>query len=64
MQRRRIEKNLIFYIPGKPGSVFTYQAGRFITDRDIHDIVSHLEQDTGQQVSWVEDRRAYYRTES
>ena len=62
MENRKIEKNLIFYTPGKPGSVFTYQAGRFITDSDIDEIVDHLEYDTGQRVSWTEERRNYRRS--
>ena len=62
MESHKIEKNLIFYSPGKPGSVFTYQAGRFITNNDIDEMVDHLEFDTGQHVSWIEERRAYQRT--
>ena len=62
MQSRKVLKNLIFYIPGKPGSVFTYQAGRFITDNDINDILYHLEYETGRKVSWTEERRGYPRT--
>lgn len=61
MKSRRVEKNLIFYIPGRPGSVFIYQAGRYITDTDIHDMVRHLEHETGQRVSWTEERRVHQR---
>jgi hypothetical protein len=61
MESRKIEKDLVFYNPGKPGSVFTYKAGHFITDADIHEMQEHLKFDTGQNVAWVEERRANQR---
>ena len=61
MERHKIDKDLIFYSPGKPGSVFTYKAGHYITDNDIHEMQEHLKFDTGQKVAWVEERRAYER---
>ncbi len=61
MESRKIEKDLIFYSPGKPGSVFTYKAGHFITDTDIGEMQEHLKYDTGLSVAWVEERRAYER---
>ncbi len=61
MERRKIENDLIFYSPGKPGSVFAYKAGHFITETDIHEMQEHLKLDVGQKVAWVEDRRAHER---
>jgi hypothetical protein len=61
MESHKIEKDLIFYSPGKPGSVFTYKAGHLITDTDIREMQEHLKYDTGQNVAWVEERRAYAR---
>jgi hypothetical protein len=61
MEGRKIDKDLIFYSPGKPGSVFTYRSGHFVTDTDIHEMQEHLKYDTGQNVAWVEERRAYQR---
>lgn len=60
-ERRKIDKDLIFYSPGKPGSVFTYKAGHLVSDTEIHEMIEHLRYDTGQKVSWVEERRAYER---
>ena len=34
MKERKLDKDLIFFIPGKPGSVFTYQAG-FAVNNDL-----------------------------
>jgi hypothetical protein len=61
MERRKIEKDLIFYSPGKPGSIFTYKAGHFITDTDIHEMQEHLKYDTGKNIACVEERRGYER---
>jgi hypothetical protein len=61
MELRKIEKDLIFYSPGKPGSVFTYKAGHSITDAEIQEMQEHLKYDTGQDVAWVEERRAFQR---
>lgn len=61
MERRKIEKDLIFYSPGKPGSVFTYKAGHLVSDVDIYEMQEHLKYDTGLNVAWIEERRAYER---
>ena len=61
MERHKIERDLIFYNPGKPGSVFIYKSGHFLTDTDIHEMQEHLKYDTGLNVAWVEERRGYER---
>lgn len=61
VEGHKIEKNMIFYNPGKPGSVFTYQAGHVLTDSEIREMMNHLEYDTGERVSWVEERRSIER---
>jgi len=57
MQERKLEKNLIFFSPGKPGAVFTYQAGYLVNDDMLNQTVDHLEYDTENTIRWVEDRR-------
>jgi hypothetical protein len=57
MQTHKIENNLIFYIPGHPGAVFTYKAGHSVSDADIKDMMEHLKHDTSHNIGWVEDRR-------
>lgn len=57
MKTHKFEKDLIFYNPGKPGTVFTYKAGHFVTDTELHEMVNHLEIDTENKVAWVEERR-------
>ena len=57
MQERRLEKNLIFFTPGKPGAVFTYQAGYAVNDDILNETVDHLEYDTERTIRWVEERR-------
>jgi hypothetical protein len=57
MQRHKIESNLIFYVPGHPGAVFTYKAGHSVSDTEIKDMREHLKHDTGHNIGWIEDRR-------
>jgi hypothetical protein len=58
MEDRKLDKNLIFFIPGKPGSVFTYQAGYTVNNDLLSQTVEHLEYDTENKIRWVEERRA------
>lgn len=58
---RKIEKDMIFFIPGKEGPVFTYKAGHVVTDKEIHDLLDFLEFDTENKVAWVEERRSSQR---
>lgn len=57
MTQKKLEKNLIFYIPGKKGSVFTFQAGNFYNDQLIKQTVNHLEYEMNSPISWTEERR-------
>jgi hypothetical protein len=57
MQRHKIETDLIFYIPGHHGAVFTYKAGHSVSDTDIKDMREHLKFDTSHNIGWIEDRR-------
>lgn len=58
MEDRKLEKNLIFFIPGKPGTIFTYQAGNAVNNDLLSQTVEHLEYDTENKIRWVEERRA------
>jgi hypothetical protein len=62
VEGHKIEKDMIFYNPGKSGSVFTYKSGHVVNDSEIHDMMNLLEYDTEQKVAWVEERRASQRS--
>ena len=57
LESHRLDKDLIFFIPGKPGSVFTYKAGHFVDDAMIQEASEHLDYDVDTKVTWIEDRR-------
>ena len=57
MIQNKLEKNLIFYIPGKKGAVFTFKAGNFYDDRLIDWTMNHLEYEMESPISWTEERR-------
>lgn len=61
MVDRKLDKNLIFFIPGKPGTVFTYQAGYTVNNDLLSQTVEHLEYDTENKIRWVAERRAIHR---
>ncbi len=58
MGDRKLEKDLIFFTPGKPGAVFTYQAGYAVNNDLLHQTIEHLKYDTEKKIRWVEERRA------
>ena len=58
MEDRKLEKDLIFFSPGKPGAVFTYKAGNAVNNDMLTQTVDHLEFDTENTIRWVEERRA------
>ena len=43
MEIKKLDKDLIFYIPGKPGAVFTYSAGYALDDNLLGQTVENLE---------------------
>jgi len=53
----KLEKDLIFYHAGEPGSVFTYQAGNLMNENMLKETLDHLKYDTERRVDWVEERR-------
>jgi hypothetical protein len=57
MQRHKIENDLIFYVPGQPGAVFTYKTGHSVDETDINGKREELKHDTGHNIGWIEDRR-------
>lgn len=58
MEIKKLEKNLIFYIPGKPGAVFTYSAGFAMNNDLLNQTVADLESDAEGKIQWVEERRS------
>jgi hypothetical protein len=61
MEIKKLDKDLIFYIPGKPGAVFTYSAGFAMNDDLLSQTVEDLEYDAEGKVQWVEERRSALR---
>lgn len=59
MENKKLEKNLIFYIPGQSGAVFTYQAGNVINDEILHNTMETLaaDVDLAGPVKYIEERR-------
>ena len=58
MEGRKLEKNMIFYNPGRPGAVFTFGASNFVTPELIQKTRDHLEYETENQIAFVEERRS------
>lgn len=61
MYKKRLEKNLIFYSPGKSGSVFKMRSGDFVDAKLIKDAKEALEYDSDTSIKYVEDRRTVAR---
>ena len=57
MEDKKLRKNLIFYIPDKPGAVFPYQAGCAVDNVRLRPTAEHLEYDTGSKIRWIDERR-------
>ncbi len=57
MEIKKLDKDLIFYVPGKPGALFTYSAGFAMNNDLLIQTVEDLEYDTETRVQWVEERR-------
>lgn len=58
MKQKKLEKDLIFYSPGKKGSVFTFQAGNFYDDLLVDQTINHLQYEIENPISYTEDRRS------
>ncbi len=58
MEIKKLDKDLIFYIPGKPGAVFTYSAGYAVNNDLLSQTVENLKYDIEDEVQWVEERRS------
>lgn len=57
MMQKKLDKNVVFYIAGQKGSVFTLQAGNFCDDQMINQALNHLEDEMESPISWTEERR-------
>jgi hypothetical protein len=64
MSGYKLEKNLIFYHAGEPGPVFTYPAGKEMTETTLRETLDSLRQNTQKRVDWVEERRRIPRNAS
>jgi hypothetical protein len=59
VEEKKLEKNMIFYIPGQRGAVFTYKAGNLINDEILSHTMESLAYDMDVEgvIKHVEDRR-------
>ena len=64
MSGYKLEKNLIFYHAGQSGPIFTYPAGKMMTETMLRETLNNLRQNTQQRVEWVEERRRIPRDSS
>ena len=62
MEGRILERDMIFYNPGKKGTAFTYAASHYVTPELIRQTTKHLEYETENPIRYVEERRAKSRT--
>ena len=58
MEKIQLERNLIFFNPGKPGPIFTIQSGNFVDSDLINQTADHLEYETERMVDWHIERRS------
>lgn len=58
MKERMLEKNLIFYNPGKRGTVFTLPAKTYVDSNLIQETIDYLEDETEYPIKMVEERRS------
>lgn len=62
MEGRMLEKDMIFYNPGKEGAAFVYAAKHYVTPEILQQTVEHLEYETDAPIKYVEERRSKPRT--
>ncbi|WDP92728.1 MAG: hypothetical protein HUN04_24600 [Desulfobacter sp.] len=63
MERKMLEKNLIFYNPGMKGAVFTLAAKNYVSPDLVHQTREYLEYETEYPVNYTIERRAEPRPE-
>lgn len=61
MKNRLLEKNLIFYNPGKKGTVFTLAEKTYVDPDLIKKTIENLEYETEDKILYVEERRTKQR---
>jgi hypothetical protein len=57
LENKKLEKNLIFYVPGKSGAIFTYKAGNFINDELLTNTMETLALEVDDPIQHIEERR-------
>jgi hypothetical protein len=57
MEGRLLERDMIFYNPGKKGTAFTFAAEHFVTQDLLQQTVDHLEYETEGPINYIEERR-------
>ena len=62
MYKKRLEKNMVFYTPGKSGSLFKMRSGDFVDSKLLTEAKEALEYESESKIKYVEDRRDYPRT--
>ena len=60
---QKLERDLIFYNPRKPGAIFRYAVGHDVNFEVVYKTVSQLEHKTESSVSCVLERRKTHRIE-
>jgi hypothetical protein len=57
VESKKLEKNLVFYVPGQSGAIFTYQAGNLINDEILTNTMETLALEVDDPIQHVEERR-------
>lgn len=57
MESKMLENNMIFYVPGQSGAVFTYQAGNLMNEEILNNTMESLAFDVTGEIEHVEERR-------
>ncbi len=61
LENKKLEKNLIFYVPGQSGSIFTYKAGYLINDEILSNTMETLALEVDDPIQHIEERRLHPR---
>ena len=57
VEGKKLEKNMIFYVPGQSGAIFTYQAGNLMNEEILTNTMESLVVDVEGPIKHVEERR-------
>lgn len=57
MESKMLESNMIFYVPGQSGAIFTYRAGNLMNDEILNNTMESLAFEVKGEIAHVEERR-------